>query len=91
MQTELSYETKKKKEEVLEEERIQREGSDSMKLCAIRQSVCLAASQRSEQGSAGCESPPVGGLKALGQTGMLGWSLRLSSGWGRQTLTGLHF
>lgn len=80
-----------KKEEVSEAEKTQRGGSDRMKLCAIRQSVCLAASQSSEQGSAGCESPPVGSLKALRQTGMLGWSLRLSSGWGRQTLTGLRF
>lgn len=36
-----------------------------MKLCTIRHSVCLAVSQHSEQGSAGCESPPVCSLKPL--------------------------
>ena len=42
-----------------------RRQSDSMKLCPIRLSVCLAVSQHSEQGSAGCESPPVCSLKPL--------------------------
>lgn len=36
-----------------------------MKFCTIKASGRLAVSQRSELGSAGCESPPVCGLKPL--------------------------
>lgn len=60
-----------------------------MKLCTIRLSVCLAVSQHSEQGSAGCESPPVCSLKPL-QAGE-GEGFGFSCGWGRETLAGLHF
>lgn len=48
-----------------------------MKLCTIRLSVCLAVSQHSEQGSAGCESPPVCSLKPLQAGGRGGVWLQL--------------
>lgn len=39
--------------------------SDSMKLCTIRLTLCLAVSQHSKPGAADCESPPVCSLKPL--------------------------
>lgn len=45
-----------------------------MKLCTTRLNVCLAVSQRSEQGSAGSESPPVYSLMSL-QAGREGLGL----------------